>query len=564
MADQLLYEVSNSTELSGEPFIRKENVYIIDQNNGSYSNNQILLDCAAVSNAGKWADFQNAVVQVPLIHTLSSTVDFAAVGVNTDFSQGLKNGFHNIVSSLNVEYNNSSVVQISNYTNMFISFKLHTTLSENDITTIGSQIGYFKDSSQSWQYQAAASVSGSGSCNNRQSASSTAAFNVAYSGTAGNVGFSQRQLQTTFNAGQTGVQNILGAAAAWLPISNTFGRPTMRKSADGAGGRYMQSWCILATLRLKDLSDFFAQMPLVRNAYMKIYINLNQSVVSWTSAGVGGVITLTNNTASSISVFGGNTNPLMIASAAAGCGNATLPAGAYVSSVGVLNSLDTNLTSTDFSKNPMMSSCRLYIDLYTMNPLKEEQYLLNRTKTIKYRDFFQFQLLNQSLSINALISNGISNLKQIVVVPTIASTVNGVAGGAVFSPNASPFTSEPATCSPLQYFSSLNFQISGVNIFTNNEVYGFEAFQNELYGVGSVNGGLTDGLSSGLISQTDFYNNYGYIVADVSRRLPEEDKTPKSVQLSMTISTALAMDLFVFCVFEKEIVIDTYSGRRVM
>jgi hypothetical protein len=103
-----------------------------------------------------------------------------------------------------------------------------------------------------------------------------------------------------------------------------------------------------------------------------------------------------------------------------------------------------------------------------------------------------------------------------------------------------------------------------VNIFANNENFGYEQFLNELYGVGSINGGLTDGLSSGLISQTAFYNNYGYLVANVGRRLPEEDRTPKSVQIMGTSLCALPIDLFVFCVFEKEIVIDTYTGKRVL
>ena len=199
-----------------------------------------------------------------------------------------------------------------------------------------------------------------------------------------------------------------------------------------------------------------------------------------------------------------------------------------------------------------------------MNPMREEQYLQNRTKTIKYKDIFQYQYLNVVSSFNFLVSNGISGLKELVVVPVISSVYNGTGVQATaFSTLASPFCSEPATCSPLMWFNNVNFQISGVNIFSNNEQFGYEQFQNELYGVGSINGGLTDGLTSGLISQQSFYNNYGYLIANVGRRLPEEDRTPKSVQISGTCMGAVTVDLYVFCVFEKEIVIDTYSGKRV-
>jgi hypothetical protein len=323
---------------------------------------------------------------------------------------------------------------------------------------------------------------------------------------------------------------------------------------------------------LKDLADFFAQMPLVRNAYLKIYVNLNQSRVTFSCLGAtDGATGKLSVSPANIIISGGNTNPLMIASGNTSCGfNALRTAvdtsavdAVFLASVGVGSSLDPSIPS-GVAKNPMLSSCRLYIDLYTMNPLREEQYLMNRTKTIKFRDIFQYQFLNVTSSFNFLVSNGISGLKEIVICPFVASTYNGTGvASTAFSTLASPFASEPATCSPCMWFNNFNIQISGVNIFSNNEQYGFEQFQNELYGVGSINGGLTDGLTSGLISQQAFLNNYGYLVSNVGRRLPEDDRTPKSVQVSGTCLSVVPIDLYVFCVFEKEIVIDTYSGKRI-
>jgi hypothetical protein len=76
MADNLIYEMSSSVELDGEPFLRKDNIYVIDQNNGSYTNNQIILDLASISNSGKWCDFANAKLVVPLLITMTSEFDF--------------------------------------------------------------------------------------------------------------------------------------------------------------------------------------------------------------------------------------------------------------------------------------------------------------------------------------------------------------------------------------------------------------------------------------------------------------------------------------------------------
>ena len=567
MADNLLYEVSNSTELDGEPFIRKDRVYIIDQNNGSYSNNQVIMDTASISNSGKWADLTSSIITAPLLITMTSTFNFSAVA--TDFAVGLKNSYTQLISSMSIEYNNSSVVQISNFTNMYISYKLNTTLCVDDLVIIGTQIGFSKDTAQSWQYYSSSSLDGQGSTNNSDFIIATD-FSNLYAGVSGNVGFAKRQTEIVFTAGQAGVNTILGGGTTWASVASQYQKNYTIKSSTATNTYYQQSWNILATWRLKDCSDFFEKMPLVRGAYIKLYINLNQALTRFTITKATGYVSTTN---SSLVVFGGNTNPLLVASAGTGCGlnplSLAVEAGANASevfnvSVSLLNSLDTNCVAP-YNKYSGQSNCRMYCDLYTLNPMKEEEYLThNRTKVIKYRDIFQYQYLNvPNGSFNFLVSNGISNLVEIVVCPFISSTYNGTGNPASsFSTLVSPFASEPATCSPLMFINNWNIQISGVNAFINNKNFGYEEFQDELYGVGSVNGGKTDGLSSGLISQNDFLNNYGYLVANVARRLPEEDRTPKSIQIIGNNMTQVPMDLFVFAVMEKEISIDLYSGKR--
>jgi hypothetical protein len=372
-----------------------------------------------------------------------------------------------------------------------------------------------------------------------------------------------RQLDITFTNGQTGVDTLLGGS--WQSVSAQYAK-SYTTGVVLSGGVYGKAWNILATIRLKDISDFFAQMPLTRNAYIKMYINLNQSVTTLNfDAPVGGIGAM-HVASSDVIVYGGITNPLMVASAYTGCGmnpiGALTGAKTFRISVSILQSLD-NTCPSSIARNPMLTACRLYSNLYTMNPLKEEEYLAQRTKTIRYKDIFQYQFLNVQGAFNFLVSNGMSRLQEIVVCPLISSTYNGDATGATsFSPLRSPFASEPATMSPLMWVNNFNIQISGVNIFVNNEQYGYEAFQNELYGVNSINGGFTNGLSSGLISQNAFYNNYGYLVADVARRLPE-DNSPKSVQISGTCLSQAKVDLYVFCVLEKSITIDSFSGKRI-
>ena len=581
MADSLLYEISNSTELTGEPFTRKDVVYILDQNNSNYGNNTIILDTASVSNSGKYVSFQSSRITIPLLITMTSQFNFSTIP--TDFCVGLKNGAHHLINSLNVEYNNSSVVQVSNFTNMYISYKLNTTMDLDSVVTVGTQILFSPDTSTSWYYTNGPTVAGQGSINNDDDLLSTN-FAARYQGTSGNFGFARRQIQNTFSSGQGGVTTLLGAN--WSSVSAQVNRPfTIKSTVASPGGYWQQSWNILATIRLKDLSDFFEKLPLCRGPFIKLYLYLNQCKTTLTIYGnnsapiIAGALGVTNQ---GISIQGGNTNPLLIASGrttasgmyslANGPGGGGIAVGVgqqefdqtFTISVSILNSLDQNCIAP-YNRYQGQTSCRLYCDLYTMNPLKEEEYLLtNRTKTVEYRDIFQYQFLNIGQgSANFLVSNGISDLVEIVCCPFISSSYNGTGvAGTSFSTLASPFSSEPATCSPCMWVNNFNIQLSSVNCFINSKQFLYEQFQDELYGVGAVNGGMTDGVNSGLISQTDFYNNYGYLVANAARRLPEEDRTPKSVQVLLNNVTQVPMDLYVFCVMRKSIQISVYDGKR--
>ena len=219
-------------------------------------------------------------------------------------------------------------------------------------------------------------------------------------------------------------------------------------------------------------------------------------------------------------------------------------------------------------------ACRLYAPAYTFNPLRLEDYLKQGQKRIQYTDIFSYQCLNVPVGpFNYLITNGIANLKKVIIVPFIAQSEHGKCAeiaaahlpaiGNGFSTMASPFASEPATTSPLPgALYQLNIRIGGVNAVQNNINYGYEMFLNELYGIGAINGGTTTGLTSGLINQKMWQNNYQYYVFDVSRRLKEEDRVSKSIEIIGTNNSVLNLDLFVFAELEREMVIDLTTGAR--
>ena len=191
------------------------------------------------------------------------------------------------------------------------------------------------------------------------------------------------------------------------------------------------------------------------------------------------------------------------------------------------------LTGTTAVHN-ILTSCRMYVPLYTMNPTYEDQYLsLNPRKEVIYRDIYNYNALNVSAgaSFTTLLTNGITNPKCLVIIPILNGSTAGNNANTLFPPHQSPFTSEPATTSPLLAIQNFNVQVSGINLFPQNQTYDFDQFMTELKNANAINGGITTDLTSGLIGEAEFSSGYRYYVADLSRRLPLDDSVPKSIQI---------------------------------
>jgi hypothetical protein len=126
----------------------------------------------------------------------------------------------------------------------------------------------------------------------------------------------------------------------------------------------------------------------------------------------------------------------------------------------------------------------------------------------------------------------------------------------------SPFSSSGGTPDPVA-LTNFNVQISGRNIFNDNEQYDFVAFTQQLATSNQLNGGQTTGLASGLIGLDEFDSLYRYYYVDCSRGRPGESGVPRSIQILGQVVGSTAVNLMVFATFTREISINVGSGQRV-
>ena len=149
--DQFEYESSSATQGNSEsPFVSKQWVWVPDNNNGAYGSNTLTFDLSSLYNSQKFIGVNEMFMEVPLVVVLSQHANNAMT--QSDYAVGFKSGYFHIIDSLNIVYDGQTVQQGCNHSNFYTSFKINSTMSYNDLLTIGPSLGVYPDDPTSWRY----------------------------------------------------------------------------------------------------------------------------------------------------------------------------------------------------------------------------------------------------------------------------------------------------------------------------------------------------------------------------------------------------------------------------
>ena len=430
-----------------------------------------------------------------------------------------------------------------------------------------------------------------------------------------NEGFRQRIAWLNFslsNLGSAVTPTLANSLTSNQPslLAGSSGTATTSTASSSALNQIFQSYVQKASttrsivfdavIRLKDIADFFQKCPLLKGSTMRLYLNTNQvyftigvcapiiaGAVSVTALSAGSSISQSTTgcialTSTPIILGGGGTNPVMISSMDIGQGSNPIvgianstPAAPESVKVG-LSIVRTQFLSGQFttSVSAPVTSVRLYAPAYTMSPIAESRFLsLTPTKKIVYNDLFYYSFsgIASGSTFSFLVTNGLPNIRSILVVPLLPRASNGVAStyatttplaGVTTSTLLSPFATTGGTPDPIS-LTNFQIQISGKNLFINNLQYDYETFYEQLVSSNQLNGSLTTSLSSGLIGKSDFQNLYRYYYGNAGRSIPSEDGVAKAVQVSGVNNSPQTIDLICYVEFERKIVIDLRSGSRI-
>ncbi len=566
-SDLVVYNQSIEEKPVSSVMTDKKWLNVLDQNNGSYSSGQSTLETTSLSTADRFMNYREAYLAVPVLLTVGNNTNANNAGManatNKSKLVGLKNSYTTLIHSMSCDLNGTNIIQSTPFSEFYNAFNLMTCLSFDDIKSQGSSIGFYPDDALSAISSTADAPEGTaGSTVNNQDLITPGSESIAVLGHIGNKGFSERLKYINYDA--TGKINGAAAEVAQSAFLTTANANTLYKSqvftlvAGGGAASPVVQVQVMAIIKLRHLHNFFNNIPLAKGLQFRFIINFNQATSTLTNDS-------TNITAESLvkSQFGG-TNPLMIASAKANNGGAgtIAAAGAIRADLSIGKTcLDSALVAyAGTASSNLPQSVSLYVPSYVMNSSLEASYVsANSSKRISYSDIYQFKITNVSAgeTFNQLITSGIRGVRSVVLMPFFPTASNG---GDVAEHQSVQSDAGGGTTALLAQLTDFQVQVGGVNQIQTNGRYEWEIFNNYVYGANSVNGGLTDGLSSSLVGQSDWARKYLYYYIDCNRGTDLERDTPKSVQIQGRNLSAKAVDYYIFVEFENNFSIDVGTG----
>lgn len=202
------------------------------------------------------------------------------------------------------------------------------------------------------------------------------------------------------------------------------------------------------------------------------------------------------------------------------------------------------------------SNVQLHVPTVVLKHSEDTRMLAKSQKTVIYNEVLSYIQLNKSGVFNDLVTNGVTNLKRMIICPILSASGNGG-----INPHWSPFTTAPSTCSP---YKIQNFQVrvANHNIYPNAINYSYETFLTELNGKYAMGYNLEKGMAGSRISMKDFISTYGYIVVDLKRKTVVDEATPLSIQISGKIVSPKPLDFYIFVEQEKKFSYDVLTGQR--
>jgi hypothetical protein len=519
-------------------FNKREWLYINDTNT-SYDQGTSIIETTSLSNNSKFLDYNSGYLSVPILITLTSNAAAITGIADTGVlpytkSIGFKQSFLSMINSITVDLNGQPMVQQNQLIDIYNHFRLLTSeswTSQNRWSTIG----FYPDVSTAAGLSSATTI--------------YAPANQPANNSEFNTGFTERIKYILDDAGRTfsgEVESVLSNVILKADLAKLYVSHISTLIAGTADTKSpLIQYSVKATIMLKDIHPLFEVMPISKSLNFKIQIFWNNSVATATHDGAEWTAQ-----SSQYRAYNG-TNPLMLNNfddGFTGSAAGTLRASVYVGDT--CHDSTQKAVVTTLGTGAVGKQVELWVPAYQMLPDVELNYAENHMRDVSYYDYYQFSLkgITSSGTFNHLVSNGISNLKAVLIVPLFSDLNNNVN---LFDDGGPQL---------MAHISDFNVLVGGSNVLHQDSRYTYQQFNNEFFNEFGINGNQSPGLGSCLIDFKSWLKKPYYYV-NCSRVPLEQQKAYRSLQIKGTNPTQKTIDYVIFAIYEKNFQLDIISGN---
>ncbi len=537
-SDQYVYMTSVEPQDNVSLFEEKKYTYITDSNsNGGVFTSQLQFDLQNLSS-NYWIDLKEGYIQFPCKLSIKNNNAFAP-GQCTINAATMKSGFHNFVDSIQIVVNGNTVQSSQIFTNIDATYKVLSEWSQDELEKYGPTLGIALDN-----YLIERDTNGgiNSSLDNSSLITNVGGFDQTFQR---NEGF-KRRLEW-FNNGLLSSnlgRSILGTNQPLCGKGNVQTDATVATTGSDVFCAFF-----LGTIRLKDLSDFVAKMPLCKNVKGFVYVNFNSSSHTITANSSGTVTGITNT-----SIYG-RSAPAMVNLGVDGLALNGSNATSVVFTAEISGVKSANLSTAQ----PTYTNARLTVPYYVATPSIDRA--LTMVKTIRYCERYVTQFsIDANGNFNGTLTPGVSNAKRLILYPYFTGPGTSGNTGFITNPLLSALDSVPSTTSPFALIKDLQVIHGNKSIFNQPITCDSDLFLQEISKQGE-DGGQNSLAGSGVLTQELYDSLYRYATVDLGRRMGADDGCSKAVQISCTNGTNCPMTVIAIIWYEKEVKIDTASCR---
>jgi len=554
-----LQEKENSYPISDVQWI-----YINDINQSNYSNGYINFTNVSVigSNVEKQYLWSQGYLAVPYTITVQPANGMNFVVDPSNVNALSVKSYATFFDWISIKYNGISCNRNSYYNHLMMNERIKT-YNTDKYRLYGDIMCHEWDTGAGIQYNSTVGESN----NDTQASTLKEGFKPDK---IVNQGHLDRMIKTNIDI--TNVAN--SSLASFMGTQTSSLRDTENQNVlvyQGTDGLVFQGTAIIP---LSELHDFFNQMPSVSSSTgfeLRLQSNLskeNSYVTTYPLINAANIVPVAPNSVSAQQIVGhcapfllsnptgDGSSGLRINSTAAINAGSTITVRACI---GWLNTSSFPAITGQISGNP----CRIYLPSVNFNNSYIKSIVQNPTYSLKYNDFYVDSDLNKKTGdqISRLFNIQLSRVRTLYIIPFLSSPTS-----AFPSPTNSIISSAPITCTPCR-LKNFNIQIGGVNIFSEQQSYNYQFYNNNSLSImADINGNsLKSKFFSGQITKSMWENGYNVYSINLEKVTDEiTDSLMKSFQLIFQVETStvanITYDFYYIISYQSELFLDRSTG----